>query len=880
MAVMTDLSKAQLAFQISGRDIDEFRVIRYRGTEGLCQLYRFEIDLASEQEGTVLDAIVGKPAVLSINTPTGERWFHGIVSRFEMTGETVGQTYFRTELVPAVWLLTHRYSSRIFQNKNVKEIINDVLIQGGIPSDRFDMSRLTGTYEKREYCVQYRETDYNFIGRLMEEEAIWWYFEQSQDKHVLILAEKKNDYVPIEGDDKLPYRPPAGMNVEEDHIYRFRATQSVRPGAVVLNDYSFENPKLDLESKSDNGRDPGLVFSDYPGKYQTQGQGGHYAVTRALEFEASRITGLGQSNCKRLGPGKTFTLTDHPSESFNAAYLVTRVTHQGKESISRTTTGGNGRSAILDGRAHQSLIAARDNDNPAIRELAEALLQIASRLKVGDPTANRALTQWLYHAGQVSRDLPSTAAASGGNPLEWLSIPNLIADLAQSSVVDYDAPVYDCSFECIPASVVFIPPRITPWPVMRGTQTARVVGPAGEEIQVDKYGRVKVQFDWDLEGSEAGKPKRFGADSSCWIRVCQGWAGGQYGIMFIPRIGQEVVVDFLEGDPDKPIIVGRVFNADQMPPYELPKEKTKSVIKTNSSKEGHGCNEIRFEDLKDKEQLFIQAQRQMDLRVKADHYHTVGGSYHVTVGGEKDGSLYGEHRELVYKLKQTHVKEERRAWVEKDDSLKVDASRSEAFGSLSVTVDKDVVEQFNANHKHEAAQTYTSKAMNIKLEAGATLELAGPGGTITICGAGIFINGTMVYINSGSGPPVPPVTASAAAPQVAEDPTLADKADPGKDTRYDGAPLPLPEVQPPAEVPGHEFPKDKPPDTKTSWIEIELVDDEDQPVAGERYEITTPDGKIKRGTTDTKGRAREEGIQPGQCQIRFPRLDAEAWQRI
>jgi len=870
-----DLSKAQLAFQVAGRDIDEFVVIRFRGTEGLCQLYRFEIDLASTEEGTLLDPIVGKPAALSVNTPSGERWFHGIVSRFEMTGETVDQTYFRAELVPAVWFLTHRYCSRIFQNKNVKEIITEVLDQGGIPSDRYDMSRLTGDYETREYCVQYRETDYNFISRLMEEESIWWYFEQQQDKHVLVLAEKSNDYVTIEGDADLRYRPPTGLLVEEEHIYRFRIAQSVRPGAVVINDYNFENPKLDLQSQADNARDPGLVFSDFPGKHLSQARGTTLARNHALEFETNRVTGLGQSNCKRLGPGKTFNLTEHPSAGFDGSYLVTRVTHQGKESIKRTTTGADGRTALLDGRVHQSLIAARGSDNPAIRDLAEALLQIASRLKAGDPTANRSLTQWVYHAGQVSKDLPSTAVASGGSPLEWLAIPNLIADLAQSSVVDFDAPVYDCHFECIPASVTYIPARITPWPVMRGTQTARVVGPEGEEIQVDQYGRVKVQFDWDLQGNEGGQPKRFGADSSCWIRVCQGWAGGQYGIMFIPRVGQEVVVDFLEGDPDKPLIIGRVFNADHMPPYELPKEKTKSVIKTHSSKGGGGCNEIRFEDLKGQEQLFIQAQRQMDTRVKASHFHTVGGSYNLIVGGEKDGQLYGGYLQLVHKEKRTHVKDFREMWIEGDEQYYV-------HGDQYFEVQGNYLQLVQGNIRSESmgrsiqANTYSLDASTIRLKANAGIELVCGGSTIVLTPAGIWISGPTVYINSGAGPGQPTAPNVPSPPTTDANPSPADSSQPGRDTRYDGASQPPPEVEPEPEVPGHEFEE---PQNQTSWIEVRLTDETGEPVAGERYEITTPDNKIRRGVTDSRGRIRETGMPPGQCQIKFPRLDTEAWEK-
>ncbi len=879
MPLVRDMSKAQLAFQVAGRDLDEFLVIRYRGTEGLCQLYQFEIDLAAQAEGILLDAIVGQPAVLSINTATGERWFHGIVGRMELTGETVGQTYFRVELVPAVWLLTHRYHSRIFQGKTVREIITDVLTKGGLASDRFRFS-LERTYEPREYCVQYRETDYNFISRLMEEEGIWWCFEQTEEGHTLVMADSAAAYAPIEGEAKLAYRSATGMNVETEHIFRFRVAQSVRPGAVVLNDFNFEKPKLKLEALADAGRDTGLEFADHPGEFGEQAQGTALAGLRKEEFQAARQGGIGRSNCKRLTPGKTFELKDYPAAGYDGSYLVTGVTHQGKESIGRTTTGGNGRTQILDTRAHQSLLQARTNENPAIAELADALLQIATRLRAGDPTAHRALTSWLYHAGQVAKDLPAAAAASGANPLAWLSVPNLLEDVAQWNLIDYDVPVYECTFECIPAAVVYRPPRVTPWPVMRGTQTARVVGPDGEEIHTDKYGRVRVQFNWDREGNESGQPKLFGADSSCWIRVCQGMAGGAYGIMFIPRVGQEVIVDFLEGDPDKPIIVGRVYNADHMPPYELPKEKTKSVIKTHTSKGGGGCNEIRFEDDKDKEQLFLQAQRQMDTNVKASHFHTVGGSYHVLVGGEKDGALYGELREKVFKAKHVHVKGELRTWVEKDEDRAIGGNQTiEITGTRCLLVHKDVIDIFEVNHKHEVTATYACKADSIQLDAATEIELKCGGSSIVLTPSAIYIVGSTVFINSGSGPSVSPVSASGYCPAAAEDAGGADSSQPGKDTRYSGPSVAVAEEPAPAEVPGHDFPEEEPTPAQTSFIEIELVDEAGQPVTGEPFEVTTPDGKVKHGVTDANGQARIEGIAPGTCQIKFTRLDADAWQR-
>lgn len=221
MALAQDLSRAQLAFQVKGTSLDDFLVLRYRGREGLCQLYRFEIELASPAQ-TVPDfgTIVGKPATLSVNSPYGTRWFHGIVSRFEMTGETVDQSYYVAEVVPTVWLLTHRYGSRIFQKKTTKEIIAQVLEEGGIAPDRVDMGGLEKSYQPREFCVQYRETDYNFICRLMEDEGIRWYFEQTKDAHILKLADS-GDYKPIAGETKLPYHAPTALNVQKEHVYQF-----------------------------------------------------------------------------------------------------------------------------------------------------------------------------------------------------------------------------------------------------------------------------------------------------------------------------------------------------------------------------------------------------------------------------------------------------------------------------------------------------------------------------------------------------------------------------------------------------------------------------------------------------------------------------------
>jgi type VI secretion system secreted protein VgrG len=867
MAVTQDLSRAQLAFQVEGGDVDQFLVLRFRGTEGLCQLYRFEIELSSADEAVAFDDIVGKSAVLSINTEWGHRWFHGIISRFEMTGETAGQTYFRAELMPALWLLAHRYNSRIFQQKSTKDIISTVLTSAGIASDRVDMSQLNRSYEPREYCVQYRETDYNFICRLMEEEGIRWYFAQAQDGHTLVLADS-GGYAPMEGDAALPYHPPTAMVVTAEHVYRFRMGQCVRPGAVVLNDFNFKTPAMNLESKSDCGRDPGLEFSDYPGEYIEQSAGQAIAQLRAEEFESRRVLGVGQSNCPRLTTGRTFELIEHPASALNASYLITAVTHEGKEPTHRASGQYGERGSVVDARVYQSLLQAQRSEDRTTRELAEALLQIASRIRAGDGTAHRALTEWMYHAGQVSKDLPTTAAASGRNPLEALALPNLLDDVAHSSLIDYDAPVYDCRFECIPASVTYRPPRVTPWPVMRGAQTARVVGPSGEEIHTDEYGRVKVQFNWDREG-------KFDENASCWIRVSQGSAGGQYGIMFLPRVGQEVIVDFLEGDPDQPIITGRVYNADHMPPYPLPGEKTKSVIKSRSSKGGGGSNEIRFEDLKDKEQILVYAQKDLHIRAKNDRVENIEHDRSLTVGNDRFEEIKKNyHVKVVEGNKNEEIGKDLSLHVKGKASVKVD-------GTCSTSVGSDVVEKFGANHKHEVSMTYAAKALSIKLEASTGIELKCGGSSIVLTPAAIFIvGGPLVNINSGSGPPVAPVTAQATTPEAPEKPKDADTVEHGRDTRYAGGEELVP-AQAPPEVPGIRIEPTEAEEQQTSWISIELVDEADMPVPGERYEITAPDGTtIKRGSLDATGRAHVGLSDSGMCQICFPRLDSAAWERI
>ncbi len=838
MPIMRDLSAAQIAFQIAGESADQFLVTRYRGTEGLCRLYRFDIDVVCDDTLVEFDALVGRACVLSVNTNEGGRWFHGIVGRLELTNETVGQCYYRIEMVPAVWTLTHRYSSRIFQNKSTIEIIEEVLHGAGVSGDKFRVGPLEQTYAPREFCVQYRETDFNFICRLMEEEGIWWYFDQREDGHVLVLADSTAAYQTMEGGSELTFRSPTGFNIELDHVSRFSRSQAVRPGAVVLRDYSFESPRLDLESRHDLGRDGALEFSDYPGEYDKRRAGDALARLRTEEFEAGRVVAHGRSNCPRLRPACKFELFDHPSEKLNGEYLLTAVTHVGRQSSPRTVDHASGRSALLDPGLHQSLIAARQSDDSEVRRLAEAILQVSGKLGRRESVAHQEPADWLFHGGQVSNDLSSIAIALGLGPREALSLGGWTHDSGVGLSQTETASVYECQFECIPATVVYRPSRVTPWPVMRGSQTARVVGPEGEEIHTDPYGRVKVQFNWDRQG-------RFDERSSCWIRVSQGSAGGQYGMMFLPRVGQEVIVDFLEGDPDRPIITGRVYNADQMPPYALPAEKTKSVIKTNSTPDGGGANEIRFEDLKDSEQILVHAQKDLHIRANHDRVTSVDRDDHISIAGDRI--------ELISKSRHSEVR--------------LDAL-TKIGGKRLTEVAGDVGEEFKSNHSEKVAGAYHLKAgRKIVIDAGEELTLKVGGNFIKIDAGGVTILGKMVKINSGGSAG----SASLVGLKAPKRPLVADTVKPGADVHYSDA-GDVPAGGPIEAVKGRRF--------RTSWIEVEVVDEEGRPVVGEAVDIIGPEGEPLHGITGADGVAHILVPKPGDCGITFPNLDGFAWEQL
>jgi type VI secretion system secreted protein VgrG len=766
---------------------DKLLLVGVSGTESMSQLFRFQFEMIAENATDIpFDQILGKKITAHIEAPgDNTRHISGICSRLSQGGRDAYFTTYRAEVVPEFWFLTRKAQSRIFQAKSVPDILKIVLQGLSVTYN------LKGQYDPRDYCVQYRETDFNFASRLMEEEGIFYFFKHTDSSHTMVVADTPDANPDVPFDSKATFEPLSDDMVDQDRIFQWEKAQDLRSTKFTLWDHCFEKPHDHLQAdqpltpsatlgtvshKLALGDTSRLEIYDWPGEYAQRFDGvgpgredrpediqkifqdnKRTVDIRMQQEAATALTAAGASRLRQLTAGHKFTLDKH----FNAdgAYVVTSVHH-----------------------------VARMSGN--------------------------------YRTG------------------------------------DMDEIAYDNTFTCLPTSVPFRPQRVTPKPVIQGTQTAVVVGPAGEEVYTDKYGRVKVQFHWDRQGKNDEK-------SSCWIRCSQPVAGRRWGFYAWPRIGQEVVVDHLEGDPDQPIIVGTVFNADQMPPYlgkgpdgEHPEENLLTGFKSNSSKGGSGYNEMRFFDSQGKEQIFFHAQRNMDTRVLKDSMETVVGDRHLMVGGEggnqyeqvaknkhlhvqqnhvekidqtmqlavlssQDIQITGQKTETLKSGSDLHVSGVRRTQVDGNDNrtiggnhaekiggsqdvtigsnrnesiggalnLSVGGNRNESVGaSQSLNVAQNQQESIGQNLSVSAGQqVYLSGGMNVVIEAGMSLTLLGPGGFITINEAGIAIQGMMVLINSGGAPGSgsPPSPTPPQSPQSPAAPTDAQQAAPTTPTKAD-----------------------------------------------------------------------------------------------
>jgi type VI secretion system secreted protein VgrG len=723
---------------------DDLLLSGFSGHEAISQPFFFQLECVAENAKTIpFDGLLGQKVTVEISLPGGsKRFINGACLRVAQGARDATFTRYLLDLVPEAFLLSRKTLSRIFQHLSIPDILKKVL--KGFPVTW----EIQGTFHPRDYCVQYRESDFAFASRLMEEEGIYYFFKHSDGSHTMVVANTPGSHSDLSpGPSNLIFEAVAGGTRKEDRVSAWEKAQELRSSKVTLWDHCFELPHKHLEGPAD------ILASVAAGKSSHKLKLGANAPLELYDFPgayAQRFDGINKSG------------GEQPAEIQKIFKDNTRTAEVRMESEAAASV----------------LVHAASN----CRQIVSGHKFTLERHFEGDGS-------WVvYQVGHTASEAADVRSGEGGF-------------------------TYQNHFSCFPVALPFRPPRVTPVPTVRGTQTAVVVGPPGAEILTDKYGRVRVQFHWDREGKND-------TDSSCWVRVGQPIAGRRWGASFWPRIGQEVIVDFLEGDPDQPIIVGSVYNSDQMPPYlgDGPDSKHKNDnkltgVKSNTTLGGVGFNEWRFDDSKGKEQVFLHAERNIDTRVKSDSMESVGGSKHLTVGGEKDGQKFGDYKELIFRDRHIHVKRNQQehlagnvklligkgdedggrwdvsvekwkkeligedysllvkggikesvaknvaAAIEGDRKTKISGAdnvhilgdrKEKVDGKQSLTVGGDQQEKVGGNHALEAAQEIHIKAgMKLILEAGMQVTLKGPGGFVDIGPAGVTIQGTMVLINSG-----------------------------------------------------------------------------------------------------------------------------------
>lgn len=597
------------------------------GSEHISQLFTYSIEVASEDLAIDLDSLTGTDITIELELPLGGyRYYHGFISNSSQT--EINRTHAKYQLIvrPWTWLLTRTTDCRIFQNMTVPEIISSIFDEESV----FDYTNsLTRSYDPWEYCVQYRETDFNFVSRLMEQEGIYYYFQHENGTHKLILCDSLSAHEAIDNYDTVPFFPVSSNQIRErDHLSDWLINQNLQSGAYATNDYDFEDPGSDLLVKTEapgSHAHANFEIYDYPGEYPKRAAGEQVADMRMEEIQAQHNVVSASGTAEGLSAGQLFTLSQAEREDQNQEYLIVE--------------------------SHSQFERGNFDDN-----------------------------------------------SSG------------------------DTEFY-CHIKAIPSSQPFRAQRITQKPIVQGPQTAMVVGAAGEEIWTDEHGRVKLQFHWDRYGQSD-------ENSSCWIRVSQVHAGAGFGGIDIPRIGEEVIVEYLDGDPDRPIITGRVYNGNNKPPTELPSKAMVSGMKTNSTPGGGGYNQITMNDTKGEESMDIHAQHDQNTTVLNNDTQSVGANRTVTITDDfkttvTDGNT--EH-DVATGTALIHVK----------------GSVTENFDDTqTTTVGKDITVE------SKAGKVYVKAATSIKLETGASSIEMDAGGNISIKGVNVAIEGSATVSIAG-----------------------------------------------------------------------------------------------------------------------------------
>jgi type VI secretion system secreted protein VgrG len=678
-----------------GKDELLFRSLQAREELGRLPEYRLQL-LRDTKKGRVLPKeLLGLKAGLKITLHDGSfREINGLVTSFEAGGISGDFDVYHVELRPWLWHLTLGADCRVFQDKTVLEILDEVFADYG-SSTRLD-KRTSATYASRPYTVQYRETDFDFVSRLMEEEGIYYFFKYESGQHTMVLCDSAKAHQPMKGD---PLEFAAKLKDGDDLAFRnnfithwWRA-HTLRSVSYAHTDFAAEAPATDLFATKDweapyTPKD--FEVFDYPGGQDDhvmgtntgtkKKEGERTAKLHAEIFQSGYDVSAGVTEYRQLAVGSTFTFKKHADAG---DFLVT--------------------SSIFE----------------------------------------------MEFAGYESND-----------------------DNASTS--------YSCRFDAVPKATPFQPERVMQQPIVNGPQTATVVGPSGDEIHTDKYGRVKVQFHWD----RVAKKKNLLEKSSCWVRVSFPWASKQFGMVALPRIGDEVVVDFLEGNPDRPLVTGRVYNGTNMPPWELPAQATVSGIKTKSSKGGgtDNFNELRFDDKKGSEYVWLQAEKDFHRLVKNDDFDTVKNDRHALV--EKNSSLHIKENFDAKVDKKVTLKagEDVHADLGADLLLKITGALGLAnTGEISLKGDQAIAlssgmgmdVKIGMAGKISAETTLHLKAnMGVVIDGGMQLTIKAGAGSVVLGPDGVSITGPLVKINSGGSPGAAEAAKKAAppSPQAPKDP--------------------------------------------------------------------------------------------------------------
>lgn len=572
---------SKFRFNITGTEY-KIAVESFLAEEKISEPFLITLNLVSEDE-IHFNEVIKKNGLLTVTGKDQDRYFQGIINNFILTGE-VGRFYsYQATLVPRVWLMGINKNFRIFQEMTTVEIVTKLLEENAISSDAYNL-RLTQQYQPRRYCTQYGESDFRFISRILEEEGIYYFFEHTEDGHVLVLADNNVAFSSIDGETEIEFHHNAGLVNDKEVIDGFVYGSSITPGRVTHTNYNFKGPTVNMAVSTKGNTHEEYEIYEYPGNYAFPQEGSSRTNAHLQEAKTMEECAQGTSNCARFIPGCTFEIVDHSFADLNQEYTLLSVTHCGTQ-------------------------------------------------------------------------------------------PNVYGEYSGIGG-DY---TYSNSFTAIPYSIAFRPAKSIKKPYVRGIQSAVVTGPPGEEIYPDEYGRVKVQFHWDREGQKNDK-------SSCWLRFSQPWSGQTWGMITIPRVGDEVLVDFINGDPDWPIIVGSVNNAESPALYSLPANKTQSGIRTRSYPNGGRDNfhELRFEDQKGSEEIYLQSEKDWNILVKNDKGQNVGRDESLTVGNNRSKTVGVNQSESIGVNKSIQVGANHTESIGANMTLSVGGFKNETVGINSL----------------------------------------------------------------------------------------------------------------------------------------------------------------------------------------------------